>query len=56
MLNKTQKPNYKKSEIDELFYELYGFYPKKEGQSYELLVGAVLKFLILNKKSSGIKK
>jgi hypothetical protein len=45
-MNKTQNPSYKKNEIDDLFYEIYGFYPTIEGQSYELLVGAVLKILL----------
>jgi len=45
MLNKTQTPNYDISEIDELFFKIYGFYPTKEGQSYELIVGSILKIL-----------
>ena len=39
------KPKYDLSEIDELFFDLFGFYPSKEGQSYEMLVGAVLKII-----------
>lgn len=37
--------SYKKSKIDEFFYNLYGFYSSKAGQSYELLVTAALKKL-----------
>jgi hypothetical protein len=44
-MKKTQNPTYEINKVDELFYELYGYYPNKEGQSYELLVGAVLKIL-----------
>lgn len=33
----------KKSPIDELFFELYGYYPNKAGTAYELLVAAALK-------------
>lgn len=40
---------YEKSPIDDFFYNLYGFYPDKAGQSYELLVNAALK--IINKDS-----
>jgi hypothetical protein len=32
-----------KSPIDELFFTLFGHYPKKAGQAYELLVGAAIK-------------
>lgn len=32
-----------KSPIDELFKELYGYYPNKAGQAYELLVAAAFK-------------
>lgn len=35
----------KKSPIDELFYELYGYYPTKSGQAYELIVAAAFKAL-----------
>ena len=41
--------SYAKSPIDDFFYGIYGFYPKKAGQSYELLVNAALK--IVNKNS-----
>ena len=34
-----------KSPIDELFFELYGFYPNKAGQAYEMLVSAAFKLL-----------
>lgn len=34
-----------KSPLDNFFYELYGFYPKKSGMAYELIVGAVLKIV-----------
>ena len=34
-----------KSPIDELFFELYGFYPNKSGQAYEMLVSAAFKLL-----------
>lgn len=49
-MNKTDKPTYKLSVIDNLFFDLFGYYPTKEGQSYELLVGAVLKILDSDKK------
>ncbi|WP_420575596.1 restriction endonuclease [Ekhidna sp.] len=35
----------KKSPIDELFHELYGYYPNKAGQAYELLVAAAFKIV-----------
>jgi hypothetical protein len=35
----------KKSPIDELFFELYGYYPNKSGQSFEMIVAASLKLL-----------
>jgi Restriction endonuclease len=38
-------PSYNISEIDSLFFDLFGFYPTKEGQSYERIIGAVLKIL-----------
>lgn len=41
--------SYEKSPIDEFFYGIYGFYPEKAGQAYELLVNAALK--IVNKDS-----
>lgn len=44
------KPNYELSEIDKLFFNLFGFYPNKEGQSYEMIVGAVLKILYTTNK------
>jgi hypothetical protein len=34
-----------KSTIDELFYNLYGFYPNKAGQAYEMIVAAALKVI-----------
>ena len=37
-----------KSPIDELFFELYGYYPNKAGQSFEMIVAAAFK-LLLNK-------
>ncbi len=39
---------YQKSTIDDLFFGIFGFYPSKAGQAYEMLVSAVLK-LVLNK-------
>lgn len=39
------EPNYDKSPIDELFYELYGYYPSKKGKAYEMIVAAVLKLV-----------
>ena len=36
---------YEKSPIDEFFFSLYGFYPTKAGQAYELLVDAALKLV-----------
>lgn len=41
--------SYNKSPIDDFFYNIYGFYPEKAGQAYELLVNAALK--IVNKDS-----
>ena len=38
----------KKSPIDNLFFELYGNYPPKAGQAYEMIVAAAFK-LLLNK-------
>jgi len=38
----------KKSPIDELFFEIYGYYPPKAGQAYELIVGAAFKLLFGN--------
>lgn len=35
-------PMYQKSEIDELFYRLMGFCPKKSGQAYEIISSAAL--------------
>ena len=35
--------SYEKSSIDEFFHGIYGFYPEKAGQAYELLVNAALK-------------
>lgn len=37
--------NYKKSPIDELFYNLMGYYPTKEGAAYEIISTAVLGFV-----------
>lgn len=34
-----------KSPLDDLFFELYGFYPNKAGQAYEMLVAASFKLL-----------
>jgi hypothetical protein len=34
-----------KSPIDDLFFELYGYYPNKAGQAYELLVSAAFKVI-----------
>ena len=44
-MNKTNTPYYKPSKIDEIFYNLFQFYPTQEGKSYEMLVGAVVKIL-----------
>lgn len=41
--------SYEKSSIDDFFHGIYGFYPEKAGQAYELLVNAALK--IINKDS-----
>lgn len=35
----------KKSPIDELFYELYGFYPNKAGTAYEIIVASAIKII-----------
>ncbi len=37
--------NKPKSPIDDLFFELYGYYPNKAGQAYELLVSAAFKLI-----------
>lgn len=34
-----------KSPMDELFFELFGYYPTKAGQAYEMIVAAVFKLL-----------
>lgn len=36
----------KKSPIDELFFELYGYYPNKSGQSFEMITAAAFKLLL----------
>lgn len=36
----------KKSPIDNLFLELYGYYPPKAGQAYEMIVSAAFKLLL----------
>lgn len=36
----------KKSPIDDLFFELYGYYPPKAGQAYEMIVAAAFKLLL----------
>ena len=41
--------SYEKSPIDNFFYNIYGYYPPKAGQSYELIVAAAMQ--ILNQKS-----
>lgn len=41
---------YKKSKIDNLFYDIMGYYPSKEGMAYELISAAVLG-LILNQSA-----
>lgn len=38
--------NKQKSPIDELFHELYGYYPPKAGQAYEMIVSAAFKLLL----------
>lgn len=45
MQKRGVKMSYEKSPIDEFFYGLYGFYPEKKGQAYELLVMAAMKAL-----------
>jgi len=37
--------SYEKSPIDDFFFSLYGFYPTKAGQAYELLVDIALKLI-----------
>jgi hypothetical protein len=44
------KPYYELNEIDNLFFDLFGFYPTKEGQSYEKIVGAALKIIYSDKQ------
>lgn len=34
-----------KSPLDDLFFELYGYYPNKAGQAYEILVAAAFKII-----------
>ena len=41
--------SYEKSPIDNFFYNIYGYYPPKAGQSYELIVAAAMQ--ILNQES-----
>ncbi|MFN4248709.1 MAG: restriction endonuclease [Flavipsychrobacter sp.] len=41
----------KYSEIEKLFFELYGYYPPKNGQAYEMIVAAAFK-LLLNRNIS----
>lgn len=35
----------KKSPIDELFYDLFGFYPNKAGTAYEIIVASAIKII-----------
>lgn len=35
----------RKSPIDELFFELYGFYPNKAGSAYEIIVASAIKII-----------
>lgn len=35
----------KKSDIDELFYRLMGYYPTKAGEAYEIVSAAALGFI-----------
>lgn len=35
----------KKSDIDELFYRLMGYYPTKAGEAYEFVSAAALGFI-----------
>jgi hypothetical protein len=44
--------SYEKSPIDDFFFSLYGFYPTKAGQAYELLVNAALKLIEEKKEVS----
>jgi hypothetical protein len=44
--------SYGKSPIDDFFFSLYGFYPTKPGQAYELLTNAALKLIAEEKKVS----
>lgn len=37
--------SYEKSPIDNFFYNIYGYYPPKAGQSYELIVAAAMQIL-----------
>lgn len=46
MMNFTYTPKYKKTPSDELFKQLYGFYPKKAGTSHELISTATYWHLI----------
>ena len=41
-----EKKGHEKSPVDELFHELYGYYPNKRGQAYEMLVAAGMKLLM----------
>jgi len=40
--------SYEKSPIDDFFFSLFGYYPKKSGEAYELMANAALK--IINEK------
>lgn len=45
MMNFTLNPKYKKTPSEELFYQLFGFYPKKAGTAFELIATAVMWYL-----------
>jgi hypothetical protein len=44
--------SYERSPIDDFFFSLYGFYPEKEGQAFELITNAALKIINEEKKVS----
>ena len=46
MMNFTLNPKYRKTPSEDLFYKLFGFYPKKAGTAFELIATAVMWHLV----------
>lgn len=53
-MNFTHTPKYEKTPSDELFKQLYGFYPKKAGTSHELISAATYWHLIENENIADV--